>query len=115
MKKKKRFLGLAPRPGDAKGPQASGDPGGARPRSPPRGLLGGADAADPAGGGRGRRGWRGRRGRPAGPLEHRAENRHLGQDVAADPGLSGDSGGRAEARRHHGAGIVTEALKSQRS
>ena len=44
--------------------------------------------------------------RPEGYLQHRAEDRHLGQEVAADQGLPGESGVRAEVHLHHGPGIV---------
>ena len=39
-----------------------------------------------------------------GHLQHRAEDRHLGQEVAADQGLPGESGVRAEVHLHHGPG-----------
>ena len=44
--------------------------------------------------------------RPEGYLQQRAEDRHLGQEVAADQGLPGESGVRAEVHLHHGPGIV---------
>ena len=44
--------------------------------------------------------------RPEGYLQYRAGDRHLGQEVAADQGLPGESGVRAEVHLHHGPGIV---------
>uniref|UniRef100_A0A4W2CYE5 Tyrosine 3-monooxygenase/tryptophan 5-monooxygenase activation protein theta n=1 Tax=Bos indicus x Bos taurus TaxID=30522 RepID=A0A4W2CYE5_BOBOX len=57
--------------------------------------------AQPAVGGLQERG-RGPPVRLEGHLQHRAEDRHLGQEVAADQGLPGESGVRAEVHLHHG-------------